>query len=154
MFPAPGRAACLAGLETLRNFGTERQLGLLMPTSEPAVLSVGGPMGLAIMSKATMQALLSFPPRSLSQPERDLFSEWLSRAGDIPLAFISQRRSDDPRIYLRIVVWLDAGGEHVYTVHTTSVGTGWLVAPFDQPSLTDVHDTLREALNSIKNVLV
>jgi hypothetical protein len=110
-------------------------------------------MGLAIMSKAT-QALLSFPPRALSEPERELFSEWLSRAGDIPLAFISQRRSDDPRMYLRIVIWLDAGGERVYTVHTPSVGAGWLVAPFDQPSLANIYDTLRDALNSIRPVLI
>jgi hypothetical protein len=110
-------------------------------------------MGLAIMSKAT-PALLLFPPRSLSQTERELFNEWLGSAGDIPLAFISQRRSDDPRIYLRIVIWLDASEEGVYTIHTTSAGTGWLVGPVDQPSLTEFYDTLRDALNSIRPVLV
>ena len=124
-----------------------------MPNANRPCYSLAVPWGLRFMSTAT-PALLSFPPRSLSQTERELFNEWLGSAGDIPLAFISQRRSDDPRMYLRIVIWLDAGGERVYTVHATSVGTGWLVAPFDQPSLANIYDTLRDALNSIRPALI
>src|SRR5689334_5722998 len=98
-----------------------------MLTSEAAVLGVARPFGCVIMGKAP-EALLSFPPRLLGPAERELFYEWLSHAGDISLAFVSQRRSDDPRLYSRIVIRVDPDGERAYTVHTTDSGTAWLVS--------------------------
>jgi hypothetical protein len=131
---------------------SQRQLELLMLTSEPTVLCVDKPFDFVIMGKAP-QALLSFPPRLLGATERELFYEWLSRAGDISLAYVSQRRSDDPRLYRRIVIRVDPDGERAYTVHTTELGTAWLVSSLDQPSDAQAYDTLRDALNSIRPVL-
>jgi hypothetical protein len=105
------------------------------------------------MSKAP-QALLSFPPRQLGTTERELFNEWLSRAGDVSLAYVSDRRSDDPRLYGRIVIRVDPDGEQAYTIHATSVGTAWLVIFLDQTADAEAYDTLRDALNSIRPVLI
>jgi hypothetical protein len=106
------------------------------------------------MPKRTAQILLSFPPRPLGPTERALLNEWLSRAGDIPLAYVSERQSDDPRLYRRIVIMTDPGKQLMYTVHAPSTGTAWLVSSPDQPSRTELYDTLRDALNSIRAVLI
>ena len=109
--------------------------------------------GFVIMSKAA-QALLSFPPRELGATERELFNEWLSCAGDVSLAYVSDRRSDDPWLYGRIVIRTTPDGKQAYTVHATSVGTAWLVISLDQPANAEAYDTLRDALNSIRAVLI
>jgi hypothetical protein len=87
--------------------------------------------------------------------EVELFKQWLGRAGDIPLAYVSERRSDDPRFYRRIVIRLDPAGTYIYTVHSPSAGTGsqWLVIPLGQPLNAEVYDSLRDALNAIRPVL-
>jgi hypothetical protein len=90
-----------------------------------------------------------FPPRQLGATKRELFDEWLSRAGDVSLAYVSDRRSDGPRLYGRIVIRVDPDGEQAYTIHATSVGTAWLVSYIDQLAYAEVHGTLRDALNSI-----
>jgi hypothetical protein len=98
--------------------------------------------------------LASFPPRALNPSERALFDEWLSRAADIPLAYVSGRQSDDPRLQHRIVIHMDPVAQPVWTVHAPSTGTAWLVGFFGQPSSTIIYDTLRDALNSIRAVLI
>ena len=100
-------------------------------------------------------ALLSFPPRALNPSELDLFREWLSRAGEIALAYVSERRSDDPRFYRRIVVRIDRRREDVCTVHAPSTGTGsqWIVTFPNQPRDAELYESLRDALNSIWRVL-
>jgi hypothetical protein len=107
------------------------------------------------MPNSAVQALMSFVPREITPVEVELFRQWLGRAGDIPLAYVSERRSDDPRFYRRIVVQMDPAGLHIYTVHAPSAGTGsqWLVVPWGQPLHADVYDSLRDALNSIRSVL-
>jgi hypothetical protein len=106
------------------------------------------------MQSNAAQILLSFPPRPLGDAERALFNEWLSRAGDISLAYVSERRSDDPRHYRRIVIWADPGGRPMCTIHAPSAGTNWLVTSTDQPTRVEIFDNLRDALNSIRAVLI
>ena len=98
--------------------------------------------------------LSSFPPRPLGPSERALFDEWLSRAGDIALAYISGRESDDPRLQHRIVIHMEATSDLVWTAHAPSMGTAWLVGSLAQPAGMKVYDTLRDALNSIRAVLI
>lgn len=98
--------------------------------------------------------LASFPPRALSPSERALFDEWFSRAADIPIAYVSGRQSDDPRLQHRIVIHMDPAGQPFWTVHAPSTGTAWLVSLFAKPSSAMIHDTLRDALNSIRLVLI
>ena len=106
------------------------------------------------MPNSEAHTLLSFPPRPIGPAERTLLDEWLGRAGDIPLAYVSERRSDDPRFYQRIVIMPDPSMQLVYTVHAPSSGVAWVVSSPDQPSRTEVYDTLRDALNSIRRVLL
>jgi hypothetical protein len=106
------------------------------------------------MPSSTVQALISFPPREITPLEVELFEKWLGRAGDIPLAYVSKRRSDDPRFYRRIVVRMDPL-RGLITVHAPSAGTEsqWIVSFLDQPYRADVYDSLRDALNSIRPAL-
>ena len=111
------------------------------------------------MTNSATDVLLSFPPRPIGEMERTLFNEWLSRAGDITLVYISDRRSDDPRFYRRIIIWPDPDKKLVYTVH--SAASAWLVSSTEQTgkvfrdrSHYEAYATLRDALNSIRAVLV
>jgi hypothetical protein len=106
------------------------------------------------MPNSEAHTLLSFPPRPIGPAERTLLDEWLGRAGDIPLAYVSERRSDDPRLYRRIVIAADSARQLAYAVHAPSTGTAWLVASTGQPSRAEIYETLRDALNSIRAVLI
>ena len=105
------------------------------------------------MQNGEARVLAAFPPRVITPPELELFRQWLSRAGDIPLAYVSERRSDDPRFYRRIVIKMDPDGEPVCTVHAPSVGSQWLVSFLDRPNSVQIYDSLQDALNSIMPVL-
>jgi|SRR5579863_3179533 hypothetical protein len=105
------------------------------------------------MPNTAAQVLLTFPPRQIGPEERALLNEWLGRAGDIPLAYVSERRSDDPRFYQRIVIVADPSKRLVYALHAPATASCWVVSPSDQPSHAEVYDTLLDALNSIKAVL-
>ena len=105
------------------------------------------------MENGEGRALAAFPPRAITPLEAALFRQWLSRAGDIPLAYISERRSDDPRFYRRIVIKMDRDTEPVCTVHAPSVGSRWIVSYLGTPFNAEVYDSLRDALNSIMPVL-
>lgn len=106
------------------------------------------------MATKAANVLSSFPPRPLAPSERALFDEWLSRAGDVPLAYVSGRESDDPRLQHRIVIHMDPTREEVWTVHAPSTGTAWLVGYIAQPSSIKIYNTLQDALNSIRAVIV
>ena len=56
------------------------------------------------MPKPAVDILLTFPPRMLSPAEQTLVQEWLELANDVPLAYVSQRRSDDPTFFGRVVI--------------------------------------------------
>jgi hypothetical protein len=105
------------------------------------------------MPRRVASTLLTFPPRQIGPAERALLNEWLGRAGDICLAYVSERRSDDPRLHGRIVIRADPAGQLVHTVHAPATGTAWLVSSPSQPTHAEVYDTLRDALNSIRAVL-
>ena len=105
------------------------------------------------MSNTAAQVLLTFPPRQIGPEEHALLNEWLGRAGDIPLAYVSGRRSDDPRFYQRIVIVADPTTQLRYTLHAPATASCWVVSSSDQPSHAEVYDTLLDALNSIRAVL-
>ena len=105
------------------------------------------------MENGEARALAAFPPRAITPLEVELLRQWLSRAGDVPLAYVSERRSDDPRFYRRIVMKMDPDGEPVCTVHAPSVGNQWLVSFLDRPNSAEIYDSLQDAPNSIMPVL-
>lgn len=105
------------------------------------------------MENGEARVLAAFPPRAITPPEVELFRQWLSRAGDIPLAYVSERRSDDPRLYRRIVIKMDPDREPMCTVHAPSVGSRWIVTFLGRPYSVAVYKSLQDALNSIAPVL-
>jgi hypothetical protein len=105
------------------------------------------------MPKYSAEILLAFPPRPLDEKEQALVDEWLALSGDVLMAYVSQRRSDDPRLYRRVVI---AGGptpRPSHIVHAPSGAAGWLVTTVGPPVAVQVFDTLRDALNSVRQVL-
>ena len=94
----------------------------------------------------------AFPPRPLRPDERALVAEWLASAGDVASAFISERSTDDPGVYRRIVITLEGDGEPSYLIDTPTGTDYWIVLqcrPYQ-----DVHrfGSLREALNFVRPV--
>ena len=105
------------------------------------------------MSKTAADILLIFPPRMLSPTEQVLVQEWLRLAGDVPSAYVSQRRSDDPSFFGRVVVATGPDTKPGHTIHTPAGSALWLVTSMDQSNEVQQFDTLREALNSVRPVL-
>ena len=93
----------------------------------------------------------TFPPRPLTDGERQLLLDWSESAGDFS-AFLSQRQSDDPAIYERIVVFLRATKRHLYLVHCPHGSNRWIVASAVERENIGYFPTLRDALNSIQPV--
>ena len=94
-----------------------------------------------------------FPPRLLRPDEKRLVAEWLASAGDVTCAYVSERRTDDPELYRRIVITLEGDGEPAYLIDTPAKTEDWIVVqcrPYP-----DVHrfDSMREALNFVRPVL-
>ena len=105
------------------------------------------------MSKAAADILLTFPARTLSPTEQALVQEWLGLAGDVPSAYVSQRRSDDPKFFGRVVIATGPDRKPSRTIHVPAGSTLWLVTSLDAPNRVRQFDTLRDALNSVRPVL-
>jgi hypothetical protein len=95
-----------------------------------------------------------FPARLLTPDEHALLAEWLSAAGDIASAYVSNRRGDDPAYYRRIVIVTrpDEGPSHL--IHAPMGRREWVVFSRGPAYQIDIFPTLRVALNSIRPVLV
>jgi len=105
------------------------------------------------MPKCSAEVLLAFPPRPLDEGERALVDEWLALAGDVLMAYVSLRRSDDPRLYRRVVISGGPTPRPSHIVHAPLGTAGWLVTTIGPPADVQVFDTLREALNAVRRVL-
>jgi hypothetical protein len=103
--------------------------------------------------KTAADIRLTFPPRMLSPTEQALVQEWLRLAGDVPSAYVSQRRSDDPAFFGRVVIATGPDTKPSHTIHTPAGSALWLVTSMDQSNEVHQFDTLREALNSVRPVL-
>jgi hypothetical protein len=109
------------------------------------------------MLSAADNVVLTFPPRPISQWERAQLAEWHAaareRAPDIGRAFVSERRSDHPRIAGRIVVTLRSSQDPAYIVHAPVGLTFWVVAAAPDWDTLHRFRTLTAALNFIRPVL-
>jgi hypothetical protein len=72
--------------------------------------------------------LLTFPPRPLSPPEQALLDEWLPLADDVPLAYVSQRRSDDPRFFGRVLIATGSDTKPSHSIHVPAGSALWLAS--------------------------
>jgi DNA-binding transcriptional LysR family regulator len=101
--------------------------------------------------------ILTFPPRPISHWERAVLAEWFAatkrQAPDVALAYVSERRGDDPMIVGRIVIVIHPDTEPSHLIYSPSGSTFWVVS--SAPSWTDLLRcrTLRAALNSVRSVL-
>ncbi len=105
------------------------------------------------MSKCSAEILLAFPPRPLGPDERALVAEWLANAGDILSAYVSERRSDDPRLHRRVVIVAGPVDRPSHIVHAPSGTITWILATVGPPANVEQFETLREALNAVRPVL-
>ena len=97
--------------------------------------------------------LLRYPPRDLAPHERQLVHDWLALAGDVPAAYVSERRTDDPALYRRIVISLTANAEPTHLIHAPTGMRLWVKVTVAPDMRIEMFDTLAAALNSIRRVL-
>jgi hypothetical protein len=101
--------------------------------------------------------VLTFPPRPISKWERAQIAEWhcatRQNAPDIGRIFVSERRTDHPRIAGRIVVTLRSSQDPAYLVYTPTGLTFWVVAAAADWDTLHRFPTLLAALNFIRPVL-
>jgi hypothetical protein len=105
------------------------------------------------MPDRTVNVLRTLPPRPLRPDERDLVAEWLSAAGDIAAAYVSERRSDDPAMYRRIVISESGRSGPSYLIHAPTHVDAWITLDVRLPSAAQSFSSLRDALNSVRPVL-
>jgi len=106
------------------------------------------------MANSTVDVLRTLPARPLRLDERELVVEWLAAAGDVALAYVSERRSDDPAMYRRVVIARDADGGPTYLIHTSFNMDTWILLHVSPELEGHRFDSLRDALNSIRPVLL
>ena len=98
--------------------------------------------------------LRHLPARFPTPDERALVAEWLALASDVALAYVSSRSSDDPALYLRIVIVTkpDDGPSHI--VYAPSGRDIWVVFSPGRRCGVKRFRSLQTALNSVRSVLV
>jgi hypothetical protein len=105
------------------------------------------------MTDRTGEVLRTFPPRPLNPDERALVATWLAATGDVASAYVSERRSDDPAIYRRIVINIGPEPGPSYLIHAPAGISCWLVSSVGHGSEVQRFDSLRAALDSVRPVL-
>jgi hypothetical protein len=105
------------------------------------------------MPDRTVDIQRTLPPRPLRPEERSLVAEWLSAAGDIASAYVSERQSDDPALYRRIVISerVHFGPSHL--IHAPTSVDAWIILDVRLPLEARSFNSLRDALNSVRPVL-
>jgi hypothetical protein len=91
------------------------------------------------------------PPRLLTDDERLLLHAWATANGVLS-AFVSQRQTDDPAIYRRIVVFRRVTKRHLYLIHCPLGSSGWIVLSAVERDDLGYFPSLRDALNFIRPV--
>lgn len=102
------------------------------------------------MSSEAATVFLTFPPRSLSEGDRETVRQWLAATTGIGNAFASERRGDDPAFYRRIVVIETGRREPSFLVHCPDGTDVWLVTTLGSPDQVQMYPTLRAALHAIR----
>ena len=104
------------------------------------------------MTDRAGDVLRTFPPRPLNPGERALVDTWLAATCNVASAYVSERRSDDPALYRRIVVSVGPEPGPSYLIHAPTGISCWLVSSVGRGSEVQRFDSLRAALNSIRPV--
>ncbi len=94
-----------------------------------------------------------FPPRPLTDGERAILLGWSIAAKDFS-AFVSERRSDDPAVYRRIVISRRVDNRRLYLIHSHQNSDHWIMVSAADQEDVGHFPTLRAALNYISPVTV
>jgi hypothetical protein len=109
------------------------------------------------MPSSADNVILTFPPRPISDWEREVLAEWFAATQqqrlDVAKAFVSERRGDDPKIVGRIVLIIGPSKEPTHLIYSPSGSTFWVVATGPAWDGLQRFRTLRAALNSVRPVL-
>jgi hypothetical protein len=105
------------------------------------------------MSDLIDRVLCTFPPRPLADGERQLLAEWTEVVKDFS-TFVSQRRSDDPAIYQRIVVSRRVTEQHLYLIHCPKDLDCWIMISAVEGKSIGHFASLRAALDYISPVML
>ena len=89
----------------------------------------------------------------LSPVEQVLVQEWIGLGNDVPLAYASQRRSDDPAFFGRVVIATGPDAKPSHTIHTPGESALWLLTSMGPPRSVWQFNTLHDALNLLRPVL-
>jgi hypothetical protein len=95
--------------------------------------------------------LMTFPPRPLTDGERETLRVWATEVDDVA-AFVSERRSDDPAIYRRIVISRASTGQRLYFIRPPHSNDSWLVLSAKESEDIARCPSLRAALNFVRPV--
>jgi hypothetical protein len=87
----------------------------------------------------------------MTDDERLLLRDWIE-AAPAYTAFISERRTDEPAIYRRIVISLRATREHLYLVHAATEPACWVMLCIATGEYAGRFPTLRAVLDYIEPV--
>jgi hypothetical protein len=90
----------------------------------------------------------------MTPDEPALVADWLATAGDIALAYISKRCTDDPDLHHRILINTGPHGAPSHIVYAASGRDIWVVLKPGKRTKIQRLRTLQAALNSIRTVLV
>ncbi|MGA3401979.1 MAG: hypothetical protein ABSC95_22420 [Acetobacteraceae bacterium] len=101
------------------------------------------------MDHDTETVLGALPPRPLTDDERQLLRAWTA-ATEVLSAFVSERRTDDPATFRRIVVIRRATKRQLYLIHCPHGANCWIVVSAVERENLGYFSTLRAALNFIK----
>jgi hypothetical protein len=97
--------------------------------------------------------LLTFPPRALTDWERETLHGWAETADGFT-AFVAERRSDNPAIYRRIVIARRRTKQHVYTIHAPQGMDVWVMVSTTEGEDIGTFPTLGAALEFVRPVSV
>lgn len=92
---------------------------------------------------------MTFPPRPLTDGEREILRSWATAVDDV-FAFVSERRSDDPTIYRRIVITRTSTGQRLYFIRPPHGNDFWQVLSAREGEDIARCPTLRAALNFVR----
>jgi hypothetical protein len=83
-----------------------------------------------------------------------LVAEWIAAAGDVTLAYVSSRGSDDPALRDRIIIFTEPDKVPSHCIHASTGRKIWMVFSAGRRTKIQRFQTLRAALNSIRPVLL
>ena len=98
------------------------------------------------------KVLQTFPPRPLTDGERQLVIDWTQAAEEFS-AFVSERRVDDPMIFRRIVVSRRRTKQHLYLIHSPIGQDCWIMVSATEGECVGRFPMLRAALDHLCPVM-